>query len=209
MPESPIPQLSYPESEDKRMFELWVVNAFIVTANRSIFYSFHYDVRSIIDLILIFRCFVIFGYGKKRRLYPVLVVAFCILIDRFPEPTLKQYVANAFLGLSALINFTLTSVLAGRIWWLTRGMPLGRFRAVVTILLESGVLYIIGLAIFMADNLAEGTPYDAGSVLIQIGGITPTLIIVRANPDSSNTESKSVAEGQDNSNLRGGGVMSV
>ncbi|KAF9257366.1 hypothetical protein L218DRAFT_1006272 [Marasmius fiardii PR-910] len=120
--------------------------------------------------------------------------------------TIEKYVTNGCIGLSTLINFALTSVLAGRIWWLSRRSRMGhnkvseRFGFVWVILLESGLLYLLGLAVYLVGNFAEA--YDAGSVLIQIGGITPTLIVVRANPNSSGSgDSGTGSEDRDDSNV--------
>ncbi|KAF9257362.1 hypothetical protein L218DRAFT_949242 [Marasmius fiardii PR-910] len=128
----------------------------------------------------IFRCVVIFGHEKKRKLYPGLLIGLCSFVNQNLEKPVQQYVSNAFLGLSALINFTLTSVLAGRIWWLSRMSHTGqvkRFSVILVILLESGLLYIFGLAVFMVGNLVKGGPFDTGSVLIQLGLYVLTPVV--------------------------------
>ncbi|KAG7087019.1 hypothetical protein E1B28_012998 [Marasmius oreades] len=168
-----------------------------------------------VDSILVFRCFVIFGY-RGKRLVAGLVIAFCIIIDvcalsfsLWTEaeflgtigketslvPSAPQYVSNIFLALNAFTNFTLTSVLAGRIWWVSRKTRqlqgvwgknppdecfTTKLNTLVAILLETGLIYLIGLVVFILGNIGE-TRYDIGSVLCQVGGIAPTLLIVRVN----------------------------
>ncbi|KAF9259203.1 hypothetical protein L218DRAFT_947755 [Marasmius fiardii PR-910] len=129
---------------------------------------------------------------SQRKLYPGLLIGFCTLINLTEEDTQRRigvgsgvmaidnYLADMFIGFSALINFTLTSVLAGRIWWLSRRGRADhseKFNVVVAIILESGLFYIFGLAIFIGGPLANPRPFFAGSVLFPIGGITPTLIV--------------------------------
>ncbi|KAG7087020.1 hypothetical protein E1B28_012999 [Marasmius oreades] len=176
-----------------------------------------------IDTILVFRCIVVFGFRRKRSV-AALVIGLCIIIDTcalsfsiwteaaflgkigeesFLGFSIQQYVSNVFLGLNALVNLSLTSTLAGRIWWMARRNrnlrqawekdPANdlseRLNTVVAILLESGLLYIIGLAIFIIGNIAGGH-FDTGSVMIQIGGIIPTLIIVRVNAKGRPSEAE-------------------
>ncbi|KAF9256777.1 hypothetical protein L218DRAFT_1022778 [Marasmius fiardii PR-910] len=74
-----------------------------------------------------------------------------------------------------------------RIWWMSRRNR--RLRQAW----EKGpasVLYLMGLVIFIIGNLAAGDRFDAGSVLIQIGGITPTLLIVRVNAKGRPSEAE-------------------
>ncbi|KAF9259002.1 hypothetical protein L218DRAFT_947923 [Marasmius fiardii PR-910] len=111
------------------------------------------------------------------------------------------YLTNAFVRFDGVINFILTSVLAGRRWWLSRknsclGANFGerfnqKFNTIVVILLESGVMYLIALVIFCATNVISSI--RIGSVGIQIGGITPTLIAVHTNAK------KRVSEVEENS----------
>ncbi|KAF9256706.1 hypothetical protein L218DRAFT_1081240 [Marasmius fiardii PR-910] len=179
-------------------------------------YVILFIIMLIVDSILIFRCFVIFGYRNKRytpaiAVVLLVVVNLCGLIFSIwteieirrrvegdtstPFHTIPQYIANGFVGLIALVNFTLTTILASRIWWISRknrelqvlrgrhsaDERIDRLKTVVAILLESGLLYLIMYIIFIIGNFAKVTDsFDTGSILIQVGGITPTLIFVRA-----------------------------
>ncbi|KAG7087029.1 hypothetical protein E1B28_013008 [Marasmius oreades] len=186
-------------------------------------YAIIYIMMLIIDSILLFRCFVIFGYRKKKVALGLLIGVVFILNmlgtifsiwteiefrKRIGTPAfahfvnIPQYLANGFLGLLALINFILTTLLATRIWWLSRRNRALRYErgdesstrghirglnTIVAILLESGVLYLVMYVIFIVGNLVKNS-FDLGSMTIQIGGITPTIIFVRANMNGRSSE---------------------
>ncbi|KAG7096197.1 hypothetical protein E1B28_003647 [Marasmius oreades] len=182
-------------------------------------YVIIYIMMLFIDSILIFRCFVIFGYRKKKYALAVvigLVFIFNMLGTVFSIWTeiefrrrpafshfvnIPQYLANGFLGILALINFVLTTLLATRIWWLLRknreiqsmrgNEPSSSYMkglsTVVAILLESGIIYLVMYVVFIVGNLAKDS-FDLGSMMIQIGGITPTLIFVRVNMNGRPSE---------------------
>ncbi|KAG7096200.1 hypothetical protein E1B28_003650 [Marasmius oreades] len=179
-------------------------------------YVIIYVMMLFIDSILIFRCFVIFGYQKNKYALSVLIglvfifnmlgMIFSIWTEiefwrRIGTPAfshfvnIPQYLANGFLGLLALINFILTTLLATRIWWLLRKnrdirytkSPMKGLSTIVAILLESGLIYLLMYVVFIIGNLVKNS-FDLGSMMIQIGGITPTLIFVRANMNGRSTD---------------------
>ncbi|KAK7038784.1 hypothetical protein VNI00_010670 [Paramarasmius palmivorus] len=94
---------------------------------------------------------------------------------------------------SAGLNFVLTALTAGRIWWISRQARhiLSRadnqqYRAIIAIILESGliypvlqIIYIVTLRILDPERIGN-IPVDLFPVVYQTAGIAPTLIIVRA-----------------------------
>ncbi|KAF9256713.1 hypothetical protein L218DRAFT_1007051 [Marasmius fiardii PR-910] len=159
------------------------------------------------DCILIFHCFVIFGYQKKYLIIPIIL---CVVMDLGAIVTgimdaaasmnntlgidsdwvnLLNNISNSFVACIALVNFSLTAAIAGRIIWASRGNYGGsssidqrtkkRFTTIGAILLESGLLYLLTLAVFVVRDLLEAENFDIGSILTQVSGIAPTLMIVR------------------------------
>uniref|UniRef100_A0A0W0EYX9 Uncharacterized protein n=1 Tax=Moniliophthora roreri TaxID=221103 RepID=A0A0W0EYX9_MONRR len=91
------------------------------------------------------------------------------------------------------VNILLTLLTAGRIWWISQearkhmGPAIkAKYNMIVAIILESGILYPIFLTTgviytFLADPDAHGLmPFNFQTVVFQIAGIAPTLIIIRA-----------------------------
>ncbi|KAG7097645.1 hypothetical protein E1B28_004977 [Marasmius oreades] len=151
-----------------------------------------------VDTILIFRCFVMFGY---RRRFVVIPIVACIIIDLgaiicgildlsiralgldAAHIEVIDTLSDICVGCNALLNILLTTALAGRIWSISwKGeIATKRSSTIVSILLESGLLYLLTLAVMAVGNLLEAETFDIGSIMIQVSGIAPTLIIVRAN----------------------------
>ncbi|KAF9256721.1 hypothetical protein L218DRAFT_1022947 [Marasmius fiardii PR-910] len=90
-----------------------------------------------------------------------------------------------------IFNAICTSRPAGRIIWASQGNYGGSssidqrtkkgFTAISAILLESGLLYLLTLAVFVVGDLLEAENFDIGSILTQVSGIAPMLMIVRGN----------------------------
>ncbi|ESK92636.1 hypothetical protein Moror_16054 [Moniliophthora roreri MCA 2997] len=91
------------------------------------------------------------------------------------------------------VNFILTLLTAGRIWWISREARkhLGpaiktKYNTIVAIILESGILYPIFLITyvvytFVLDPEVQGSiPFQLFLVTYQVAGIAPTLIIIWA-----------------------------
>ncbi|KAF9263159.1 hypothetical protein L218DRAFT_944690 [Marasmius fiardii PR-910] len=133
----------------------------------------------IIDTILIFRFFAIWGYRKSFMVIPIMVL---ILINAGAAATGIQWFRKAMLTESQW-NTKLAEILAGifigcnMILHSLLTLAIGEYNDLVLgILLESGALHIVYLVIFI---LLQGA--DVGSILIQVTGIAPTILIVRAN----------------------------
>ncbi|KAK7052919.1 hypothetical protein VNI00_004239 [Paramarasmius palmivorus] len=90
---------------------------------------------------------------------------------------------------NAAFNAILTLMIASRIWWVTRAARklMGRatnrrYRFIVAVLLESGVLYAVAviLEVAIANSASTiGSPINLLPIITQMAGIAPTLIIVR------------------------------
>ncbi|KAF5361250.1 hypothetical protein D9758_010259 [Tetrapyrgos nigripes] len=162
----------------------------------------------IADMIIIYRCYVIWGYRKGILTGAILlslannVTALYFAILTVPQHSdvtrmweisysgANVFVTYAFLFVNLFVNGTLSGMIAGRIWYIQRsfqrsfGMNLARkYDSAISITLESGVIYsfaiiILPLVPFFSKNSAQFN--HQGFLLIQIAGIAPTLIIVRA-----------------------------
>ncbi|KAF9256085.1 hypothetical protein L218DRAFT_1007830 [Marasmius fiardii PR-910] len=97
-------------------------------------------------------------------------------------------VANAGLGANGILNITLTVLIAARIWWDSRKISrhMGKWstkgtNTIISIVLESGILYAVPLMAYVITNYFPDLRVDLNVVLIQVAGIAPTLIVARAN----------------------------
>ncbi|KAJ8093748.1 hypothetical protein PM082_009608 [Marasmius tenuissimus] len=100
--------------------------------------------------------------------------------------------ALVFAACHILNNFIVTSLIGGRILWVSYALNRGwgttrnrqfHFRTITALLFESGFLYLISGIIYTVLGMPQDwmTQIDASSVLIQVAGVAPTLLIVRAN----------------------------
>ncbi|KAL0565100.1 hypothetical protein V5O48_016931 [Marasmius crinis-equi] len=93
----------------------------------------------------------------------------------------------------AIFNFILTLMIAGRIWWIASSAQklIGKsispqYKTIVGIIIESGIIYPVGLLsaiivelVFDAGDEDPSPVYPQG-MATQLAGLAPTLIIVRA-----------------------------
>ncbi|KAL0064940.1 hypothetical protein AAF712_008059 [Marasmius tenuissimus] len=144
---------------------------------------------------MVFRCYVLWGYKKRYVVGPLVGL---ILVDLTAivtgvlsingSRTLKL-VGNGCLAANGVLNFILASMIAGRLFWVLRTRrdwleeaTARRFKNIVSIILGSGFLLVVAMAVDVVGNLLpDESCFDLGSVLIQMAGIAPTLIVVRAN----------------------------
>jgi len=131
------------------------------------------------DGLLIYRCYVIWG-TNYILIVPVLLLLVTIVFGYSLQLRL-------FFILSLTTNLFVSTLTAGRIWWITRlasplleSQTLKRSSKAVAIVLESGAIYAIAVSIHMV-LFHLNLPGDdvAFLALGQIVGIVPTLIIVR------------------------------
>ncbi|KAJ8077834.1 hypothetical protein PM082_002274 [Marasmius tenuissimus] len=166
-----------------------------------------YFMNVVADIMLIHRCYVLWG-SKKIFLYGLALVAFvingiglaiCIMVPvglGVPSKRDIFLVANTIGGgwsiASAVFNGLLSLLTAGRIWWVSRearqqmgAQVNARYKAIVAAILESGILYpttVIAAMIIVTvlDPNNYGTmPIDLAVVSTMMSGLAPTLIIVR------------------------------
>ncbi|KAJ7728198.1 hypothetical protein B0H16DRAFT_243889 [Mycena metata] len=149
--------------------------------------------NTIADAIIIYRCYVIWGYNKRVIAFPAFGYG-CTLVagilSLVPLSRAATRVAVAVIIAATFVtNVSAASLAAGRIWWISHRVALflGRnsrqeYDNLTAILLESGLIYPASLIITIVVFLS---PAPAVSDLICLAGvyhivaIAPTLIIVR------------------------------
>ncbi|KAF9262541.1 hypothetical protein L218DRAFT_903449 [Marasmius fiardii PR-910] len=173
------------------------------------FFSLFILTNLVADSILMYRCYILWGSRKLVILVPILatiaftVIGFVGLVmfaigskDQTIPSNLALVVRGDMLEMvymvgSASVNTLLTLLTAGRIWWISRearalmGRPTGeRYRTIVAIILESGMLYpifsILHIALTETSDIVY-VPVNFLPTVAQMGAIAPTLIIVRAS----------------------------
>ncbi|KAL0065481.1 hypothetical protein AAF712_007545 [Marasmius tenuissimus] len=98
-----------------------------------------------------------------------------------------QYVSQI---MSAVVNFLVTVLTAGRIWWIIRRTSNSvrvesstnrTISSVVRILVESGMIYPLAIIVDLAivNTLSYLQPVDLAPTMVLAAGIAPTLIVVR------------------------------
>ncbi|KAF9074058.1 hypothetical protein BDP27DRAFT_1416738 [Rhodocollybia butyracea] len=104
-----------------------------------------------------------------------------------------QAISTSFLAVNLFTNILLTGLIAGRIWWISKathqslgedGMKDRSLNGIVSMILESGVLYPIILAICLGLNASDAVS-GVEPILTVIVGVAPTLIMVRTDLDIS------------------------
>ncbi|ESK94360.1 hypothetical protein Moror_8170 [Moniliophthora roreri MCA 2997] len=159
----------------------------------------------IADMILIFRCYIIWGHRKPIVIGPIVActlsnllgTACTIIIIVKGSATqdagmgwfqLSHLMMGIYMILNLFITMILISLVAGRIYWISRrssgvasATSRKRYNTVAAIILESGLIYPLVLIPNVAFNTAEAlVGWDLTPLLIQAAGIAPTLIIVRS-----------------------------
>ncbi|ESK87798.1 hypothetical protein Moror_15352 [Moniliophthora roreri MCA 2997] len=167
------------------------------------------------DIILLFRCYSI--WGSKRRVIVVPAIG-CVLSNLLGIISMSLYLGLArhgtisgtndaeadpdgwfsrsrliigvFLIVNAAMNVCLTVMVAGRIWILTctlkdvhllNNQSARRYNLIVALVLESGFIYPFALILDCVVNTNNSmVGWDLHPLLVQVAGIAPTLIIVRA-----------------------------
>uniref|UniRef100_A0A0W0FBF1 Uncharacterized protein n=1 Tax=Moniliophthora roreri TaxID=221103 RepID=A0A0W0FBF1_MONRR len=165
-------------------------------------------INLVADTMLIHRCWIIWD-SRKRIVLPLMllslgtnmlgIVSYIMWGIGEDDTTVDSNVALLLrantlnLGYSianVIVNGIITLMTAGRIWWITRqarilmGQTINdKYKRIVAIILESGVLYPIAIIVqiiigYTVDPEASGAvPVDLGPVVWQVAGIAPTLII--------------------------------
>lgn len=134
------------------------------------------------DTLLLFRCYVVWGYRRRVVVGPaLLLLAATVCVYLFEGASIRLFGHSwVYLAMTFAFNVIVTGLTAGRIWYLARRTPhRQRYNTSVAILLESGAIYCVYMILDLAfyHNSAGNAVLDAG--LIQVVGIVPTLIIVQ------------------------------
>jgi len=169
------------------------------------------------ELILIYRCWVLWSRNYWVIILPSLLstasivcvsVVLHLLLRINPNSPIAPH-SLVPLGLAAFAlplgtNVIVTSLIAGRIWYLTprkarmgsAQFPSGTGRAAIDIVVESGMLYLVVQLIFVI-LFAIGHPAQGvvGVIAVQIYGIAPTLILIRVGLGISNMQSGPIHSG--------------
>ncbi|EKM77603.1 hypothetical protein AGABI1DRAFT_130291 [Agaricus bisporus var. burnettii JB137-S8] len=140
------------------------------------------------DLLLIYRCYTLWNNRIRIILPPSLILlgtTLCgYLFIGFSHVEHLKYSHNllhAYLFLTLALNVIVTSLMAGRMWWIarqTRSMLgpslMKKYKVSIAIFIESGLIYAIYVIL---DVVLDVLLLDAG--LVQIVGLVPTLMIVQ------------------------------
>ncbi|KAJ6497279.1 hypothetical protein C8R45DRAFT_982473 [Mycena sanguinolenta] len=143
----------------------------------------------IADGLVIYRCYVVWDHNVFVTILPImmlivttvlgLIVSFSFTLSVYP-----------FYALSLATNVLVTMLTVGRIWWISRysraylkTAEQRRYLSAMAILIESGALYsatVLAFIIILSIPSVSVVAEPIYQMQIQIMGIAPTLIIVRA-----------------------------
>ncbi|KAJ7473975.1 hypothetical protein FB451DRAFT_1035091, partial [Mycena latifolia] len=158
------------------------------------------------QLILIYRCYLVWGKKIWVIILPLLVafasvscgIALIGLVLSI-SPTAPQApaaivpVGDAAFAMSLILNFMTSSLIVGRIWYMSRenrmqGIPHSKtsIQRALEIVIESGLLFLAAQFVFVVlFAMAHPAQAVVEPVATQIYGISPTLIIVRVGMGAS------------------------
>ncbi|KAF5385644.1 hypothetical protein D9757_005563 [Collybiopsis confluens] len=93
----------------------------------------------------------------------------------------------AFMIVNLLVNTLVTSLIAGRVWWISRKINASygnngsqkKYRRVIAIILESGILYPVAILLALVLLHVLSHCPNLFAILAEVVAIAPTLIIVR------------------------------
>jgi hypothetical protein len=144
-----------------------------------------YVVNNVIaDGLVIYRCYSVWN----RNIYVIVVPIILLVISSvFGWDILLPL--EPFFALSLATNVVVTTLTAGRIWWICRQARTylktdvqRQYISSISILVESGVIYSVSVLIYLilgAIPSASIVQEPVMEMLAQVVGIVPTLIIVR------------------------------
>ncbi|KAJ7772832.1 hypothetical protein DFH07DRAFT_145571 [Mycena maculata] len=144
-----------------------------------------YVVNNIIaDGLVIWRCYVIWNHNIYVVALPIVLLIITSIFGwdlDLPLPT--------FFAMSLATNVLVTSLTAGRIWWICRQARTHldtdlqkRNVSSISIVVESGVIYSASVGLYLILGAIPSAQEMQGPIvemLAQVVGIVPTLIIVR------------------------------
>jgi len=151
----------------------------------------------IADTLLIYRCYTLWNRSRRIIILPCSVLlggTICgyLFVGMADEEYTSRDLLQAFLFATLSINLLMTSLIAGRIWWIARktrtiiGPKLTKkYRTSIAIFIESGLVYSIYVIL---DVVLHCLLLDAG--LVQIVGLVPTLMIVQIGMSQTNNNNQ-------------------
>ncbi|KDQ57274.1 hypothetical protein JAAARDRAFT_35911 [Jaapia argillacea MUCL 33604] len=178
----------------------------LLIAWSGIFFSFNQIVS---DGLLIYRAFIVWGRNVWVTILPILLLITTatlgfvdaavlfrehdIFIDAPPQHLaylikLEDHLSNVMLILMMTTNLLLTTLIVGRVWWMTRelGDTLGpramkKYHRSMLIIIESGALATISQLVVLIGDLVSATYFTnvAGACTQIFCGIAPLLVIVQ------------------------------
>jgi len=149
------------------------------------------------QLLLIYRCYLVWGKSIWVVILPVLVALASVSCGfavtgllMTINPTAPQVpaalvpIGDADFALSLILNFMVSSLIVGRIWWMTRQGTLSHsstsIQKAVGIVIESGLLFLTIQFIFVIlFAIAHPAQAVVEPIATQIYVISPMLIVVR------------------------------
>ncbi|KAF5364719.1 hypothetical protein D9757_012493 [Collybiopsis confluens] len=166
-----------------------------------------YSIADILgDMLLFYRVYAVWGY-RKKVLFPLLLLilvakAFNVIytaitiqdaidVDKPLKllPT-KLSFPDLFFILNAIANMSMTLMIAGRVWWISRTIQSGTgrqsqnrwYHRTIAIITESGLIYPVYLITEAALSADDLNPTTIGIIAV---GIAPTLVAVRVGSGSA------------------------
>ncbi|KAJ6553052.1 hypothetical protein B0H19DRAFT_1236178 [Mycena capillaripes] len=154
------------------------------------------------DSLLLYRCWVVWN----RNIFVIIPGFAGIVITSVFGWDQNIPDLDGFYSLTLATNILVSLLTAGRIWWIGRQSRLAvssksstksPYASTISIILESGMIYAVFVAIRIAVNNVEpfGVVVMVTEMLRQVMGIVPTLIIVRVGLGVSVENSSSTASG--------------
>ncbi|KAI3608200.1 hypothetical protein WG66_006514 [Moniliophthora roreri] len=161
----------------------------------------------ITDMILLYRCFVLWDSRRHFHIVAILVILFLTNVVGFigammrgigdatnQSTTVRDIwtkMSSGYVIVNAINGLLLTFIIAGRIWRASRQLQKvmghevdGRYKRIVAMVVKSGFLYSASLIVYVSvkessSNLGFGL--DLFPVVALMVGIAPTLIILRSS----------------------------
>ncbi|KAJ7227604.1 hypothetical protein B0H12DRAFT_1148906 [Mycena haematopus] len=152
------------------------------------------------QLILIYRCYLVWNKNPWVVILPI-IVAFGAASCGFAviglvlsiDPTAPQAPADivpfgdASFAMSLILNFSSSSLIVGRLWWLARDHDIprisrskGLLRQATGVIIESGLLFLATQFVFVIlFAIAHPAQALVEPMAVQIYAISPLLIVVR------------------------------
>ncbi|KAJ7305619.1 hypothetical protein DFH08DRAFT_1089006 [Mycena albidolilacea] len=156
------------------------------------------DITTIVNLFIsdsffLFRCYVIWGYRWKVAILPAVLILSTFTVGILATAN-DEALFVTYYGLAAAANFVLTTLTAGRIFWVWRHASClsvdtnlrGRYNTALKLVFESGAIYCVGIVFLLIgfegnEDIYVITTAFAGQAL----NIIPTFTLVYVGLNNS------------------------